>query len=168
MLNRSRNRTPTLAREISLPQNVYQTKYRRDLRCIFSNRLQILSDHPERNQQGRARPAGALSRTRANDARSDQRCVRAQRRCPYVAQRCAALQGQEGPRRLLARYGPLRDLGRLEPHLLPGARAVGEPSLGVPALRGELLLGLARPTLPEALTSPGCMSYMPERNRSMA
>ena len=36
------------------------------------------------------------------------------------------------------------------------------------ALRGELLLGLARPTLPEALTSPGCMSYMPERNRSMA
>ena len=42
-----------------------------------------------------------------------------------MAQRCAALQGQEGPRRLLARYGPLRDLGRLEPHLLPGARAVG-------------------------------------------
>ena len=35
-------------------------------------------------------------------------------------------------------------------------------------LCGELLLGLARPTLPEALTSPGCMSYMPERNRSMA
>src|SRR5215471_7953715 len=55
MLKRSRNRTPTLVSEISLPHNVYQTKCRRNLRCISSNRLQILSVHSER--QGRARPA---------------------------------------------------------------------------------------------------------------